>query len=959
MTRQKRKYLPDYDAILASGQTIGKYHIEAELAQTGLGSVYHVTEHHKHYVLKLLAKDFAEVDGLAAYLKVVGKRDYVPLQHENLLRLQRVGMLEGRIFLLRDYAPRGTLQDMLLQQGMLSVEAVRGLLQPLGSALSFIHQKGIIHQNLKPSNVLLGNDNQVYVADLGMAPLLEAAAQTFLVEGVRLSTPNFLAPEQLKNKDVSFQTDVYALGALLFALLTGYPPYDASDPEELFQMQYSQAVPSAREFNPSIPAEIDQALRVALSFARVSRFETIGELLAACGVGLPMALPVLAPEPEPEEPVVSELPELAAEDVPPVSDAELYQSLPDISPIEDIAPKSITTTAADADAAVMFEQPPAAALATLGEEAPAAVPEIVQPMGISSLRKGMVMLLSSLAILLAIGVSSSWAYGKWIGNVAPTQLAVAATEVRANGQPIALLTAGITLPPVPTDAAGVAIGSIDVTVAAATGQDTATAEPTLESSALVTLTTTQLQATAVLEIDTGSEIADTPEIATDVVEPSQTATITPTSQGDAVLATNVALGLVSAQPTATNVVLLFDFGSAPTFTPDDLAQGGQSGTGSGRATATPVGANQSTNLNTNATNTKVFVTATESAAGSSTPNSGRVLQPTNTADSARSTRSNLVVVPTTGPVVVSQSNDFTTATPVVVAQTNDSPPAGPVVIVQPTDPPPAAPVVIVQPTDPPQAGPVVIVQPTNPPPAAPVVITQPTDPPPAAPVVIAQPTNPPPAAPVVIAQPTNPPPAAPVVIAQPTSPPPTSVPVVIAQPTSPPPTSAPVVIAQPTSPPPTSVPVQPVNSLSEQPPRDPFSQVQTQVINLTNQQRSCSALSHFAGLADAALSRSNDMAARNYFSHMDPANGALIFPTLLSSAYNGMGENLFIAPLIIPEASVAEVAVNAWMGSSGHRANLLNCSYRYIGVGVAMDANCATYNDGCWLITQLFSTDHP
>ncbi len=288
----KKKFISDYGDTFAPGTRLGRFVILDEIGTSGMGAVYRaaMAGHRSQVALKLLATDFTEVDGLYDYLRLVANRDIIELKHTAINPLLKVGMVQNHIYLANEYLTGGTAQQKLLSAGMLDTQVVLKLLKEIAHGLSYLHQLGHAHLNLKPSNILFDSNDRAYLGDIGIAPLLEAAAQTFLLGGARLTTPAYLAPEQINGRDISPQTDIYALSAVAFALLTGAPPYDASDPQELYELQYSQPIPNAREINPKISQNISDALKVGMSFSRTARFETIAEMMTAISGNMPYEL---------------------------------------------------------------------------------------------------------------------------------------------------------------------------------------------------------------------------------------------------------------------------------------------------------------------------------------------------------------------------------------------------------------------------------------------------------------------------------------------------------------------------------------------------------------------------------------------------------------------------------------------------------------------------------------------
>jgi tRNA A-37 threonylcarbamoyl transferase component Bud32 len=255
------------------------YEILAELGRGGMGVVYKARQ------LKL---------GRLTALKVIGgggraseeqlrrfRAEAVAaarLQHPGVVQIYDVGEHEGRPFVALEYVDGGSLADRL-RGAPLPARVAAELLLPLARAVHYAHERGVVHRDLKPANVLLDADGRPKIADFGLAKRLDAdAART--ASGAVLGTPRYMAPEQAegKSRDVGPAADVYALGAVLYEMLTGRPPFRADSAlETMRQVVRDDPVPPSR-LQPRTPRDLETICLKCLHKEPRRRYSGAGDL---------------------------------------------------------------------------------------------------------------------------------------------------------------------------------------------------------------------------------------------------------------------------------------------------------------------------------------------------------------------------------------------------------------------------------------------------------------------------------------------------------------------------------------------------------------------------------------------------------------------------------------------------------------------------------------------------------
>jgi serine/threonine protein kinase/Rieske Fe-S protein len=211
------------------------------------------------------------------------------LSHPNIVPLYDFGEQLGYPYLVSPLNEAGTLMTLLRTQKTCSPEQTLDLLKQMASALDYAHEHGVMHGSLKPSVIQIDAEQSVQISGFGLTQMMamqgvghieHSHPHLFSVAGTLLANPMYMAPEMVRGAALDTPADIYALGTLLFEMLSGRPPYQGDDPLEVALQHVKQNVPSLLSFNPSVPAALDLVLQRALERDPGRRNSSAGKLVA-------------------------------------------------------------------------------------------------------------------------------------------------------------------------------------------------------------------------------------------------------------------------------------------------------------------------------------------------------------------------------------------------------------------------------------------------------------------------------------------------------------------------------------------------------------------------------------------------------------------------------------------------------------------------------------------------------
>jgi serine/threonine protein kinase len=203
------------------------------------------------------------------------------LEHPNVVPIHDAGEVDGQLYLAMRYVEGGELKTLLEKEGALEPARAVAICGQIAAALDAAHARGLVHRDVKPSNVLLDENEHVYLADFGLSRRL-ADPGGHGEGGFSVGTPAYAAPEQIEGGDADGRADVYSLGCLMYECLTGQPPFKRDSELAVLWAHVQEPPPNASEHNHSeLPVEIDPVLAKAMAKDPADRYSSCGGLVVA------------------------------------------------------------------------------------------------------------------------------------------------------------------------------------------------------------------------------------------------------------------------------------------------------------------------------------------------------------------------------------------------------------------------------------------------------------------------------------------------------------------------------------------------------------------------------------------------------------------------------------------------------------------------------------------------------
>mgnify|MGYP002713036493 CR=1 FL=1 len=346
-------------------EKIGRYQIEDEIGRGGMATVFKAYDprFERHVAVKVLPREFMHDPEFRARFKREAKT-IATLEHPAIVPVYDYGEDNGLLYLVMRYMPGGSLADKL-ENGPLSIEESAKILQRLGSALDRAHGQGIIHRDLKPGNVLFDQYGDAFLADFGIVRVTDSASN-LTASGSLVGTPMYMSPEQVYgDKELDGRSDIYALGIILFQMLTGHLPYEADTPAKLMMKHILDPVPDLLVDRPDLPVKAEAVVSRALAKERDDRFDTASDFssaLSAATKETPISAEFRQQLAATQTDIAAETEETISPDIPTKPAAEIPSTAPlaaaaSATPFDEVPPELADDVLEEMDVSTVQEKP--------------------------------------------------------------------------------------------------------------------------------------------------------------------------------------------------------------------------------------------------------------------------------------------------------------------------------------------------------------------------------------------------------------------------------------------------------------------------------------------------------------------------------------------------------------------------------------------------------------------------
>jgi serine/threonine-protein kinase len=268
---------------------LGEYAVRQLLGRGGMGEVWegYDPDLDRRVAIKVILPHLSNDPTFSERLRREAKL-VAALRQPNIVQLYDFDIVDGQAIMVMEYLAGGSLRDRLARLhnvGQLMGLATADLLEAVAAGLDYAHERGAVHRDLKPGNILFSEEGQPVIGDFGVAKVVNASSHlmtpTLAEPGSILGTPAYMSPEQASGGEIDYRSDLYSLGVVLYEMVTGRLPFTGESPREILIQHLQHAPPAPRAFNPNLSEGIEEVLLRALAKEPAARYTCAAEMVEA------------------------------------------------------------------------------------------------------------------------------------------------------------------------------------------------------------------------------------------------------------------------------------------------------------------------------------------------------------------------------------------------------------------------------------------------------------------------------------------------------------------------------------------------------------------------------------------------------------------------------------------------------------------------------------------------------
>jgi serine/threonine-protein kinase len=270
-----------------SGKTLGRYQVIEPLGEGGMAAVYKAYQPgmERHVALKILPRAFArdpEFTGRFEQEAMV----IAQLQHPHILPVHDYGEADSYTYIVMPMVDGGTLADLVRGKPPIPWQRIRQITAQVGDALDYAHAEGVVHRDVKPSNILIDTRGNCLLTDFGIAKMVKGTKH-FTQTGGIVGTPHYMSPEQGSGGELTSASDIYSLGVVIYEMATGRVPFDAETPMAVVIKHMTDPLPPPSKLNPKLYPGLEAVILKAMAKEPEDRYETAADLVRAIKLAIP------------------------------------------------------------------------------------------------------------------------------------------------------------------------------------------------------------------------------------------------------------------------------------------------------------------------------------------------------------------------------------------------------------------------------------------------------------------------------------------------------------------------------------------------------------------------------------------------------------------------------------------------------------------------------------------------